>query len=415
MSSGAGAGDRALLRSTARRIAVQSAAVVALVVVALSALALVVALRQQHSQTDSLLRQATTSADDVVDPPASTWLAIRENGVTKTTPGIPRPLPALRDLDEVGRTGRTLTRDVGVDDREFRVRTQVRGDAVVQAAVDLAAQHSERSHLVAALVVVGGGGLVLAGAVGLVLGRRAVRPLAEALSLQRDFVADASHELRTPLTLLSTRAQLLARSLDGTDVPDQLKDDSHGVVRDTSRLVAVVDDLLLAADSGSAAEQVPLDLAVLCSELADSGRAYAQEHGITLRVDPADAAAVVCGNAVALRRALTALVDNALAHTPAGGTVLLTTRRGTDVCTVEVTDTGGGLDPSNADRIFDRFHSGSQRAGRRSYGLGLSLASGVATRHDGSLTVVSSGPGGTTFRLSLPAAGPSAGQGNSKN
>jgi signal transduction histidine kinase len=397
------AGDTALVRSTARRIAVQSAALVALVVVVLSALAVVVALRQQHAQTDSLLRQATASADDVVDPPASTWLAIRQGGTTKTTPGIPAPLPDTADLDQVARTGKPVTHDLHGAGHEFRVRTQVRGTAVVQAAVDLASQHAERQHLIAALLTVGACGLVLAGGVGLVLGRRAVQPIAQALALQRDFVADASHELRTPLTLLSTRAQLLARSLADSDVPAEVQEDSRGVVRDTSRLVAVVDDLLLAADAGSTGDHQPLDLGLLCLELADSGRAYAAERGIELTAVTVDGDTVVSGNAVALRRALTALVDNALAHTPAGGAVTLTASRDRDLCIVDVADTGSGLDPDAVDRIFDRFHSGAQRADRRSYGLGLSLASGVAARHDGSLTVVSSGPTGTTFRLSLPA------------
>jgi signal transduction histidine kinase len=284
-----------------------------------------------------------------------------------------------------------------------------RGDEIVQAALDLASQHAERRHLVMALLSVSAAGLALAGGVGLVMGRRAVRPLAQALALQRDFVADASHELRTPLTLLSTRAQLLARSLQDTDVGAEIRDDSQGVVRDTSRMVAVVDDLLLAADAGAPGTHVPLDLGLLCSELADSARAYAAEHGIELVAEQASTA-VAEGNAVALRRALTALVDNALAHTPVGGRVTLVSGRDRETCTVDVVDTGTGLDPEVADRIFDRFHSGRQRADRRSYGLGLSLASGVAARHGGTLTVVSSGPTGTTFRLTLPAV-----QGSPKN
>jgi signal transduction histidine kinase len=402
-------GDAALVRGTARRIALQSAVLVALVVALLSALAVAVALRQQHAQTDSLLRQATTSADDVVDPPASTWLVIRTAGVVKATPGLPPPLPDLAALDLVQSTGRPVTSDVKGNGHEFRVRTATRGSAVVQAALDLASQHQERQHLVIALLTVGAAGLAMAGAVGLVMGRRAVRPLAQALALQRDFVADASHELRTPLTLLSTRAQLLARSLQDSGVTGEIRDDSQGVVRDTSRMVAVVDDLLLAADAGSAGTHVPLDLGLLCSELADSARAYAAQRGIELVAEHATDA-VVEGNAVALRRALTALVDNALAHTPEGGRVTLTSGRERDLCTVDVTDTGTGLDPDVADRIFDRFHSGRQRADRRSYGLGLSLASGVAARHGGTLTVVASGPTGTTFRLTLPAV-----QGSPKN
>jgi signal transduction histidine kinase len=242
---------------------------------------------------------------------------------------------------------------------------------------------------------------VLAVGAGLVMGRRAVRPLAQALALQRDFVADASHELRTPLTLLSTRAQLLARALHDANLPADLQADGQGVVRDTSRLVAVVDDLLIAADTGAVDQREPLELGRLAAELVDSASAYAGQRGVHLAAQVV-AEAPVLGSPVAIGRALTALVDNALAHTPRGGSVTVTTGRDKDGCYADVTDTGSGLDPETADRIFERFHSGRQRADRRSYGLGLSLASAVAARHDGALRVVDSGPAGTTFRLLLP-------------
>ncbi|BEP12905.1 HAMP domain-containing sensor histidine kinase [Acidothermaceae bacterium B102] len=393
--------DAALVRGTARRIALQGAALVALVVLVLSGLAVAIALRQQHNQTDSLLTQATASADDVGDPPAGMWLTIRRGTVTRTTPGAPDALPDLAALAAVAATQRSDLRDLHAD-REYRIRTVSRQGSIVQAALDLSSQHAERQHLLTALLGVGAGGLVLAGAVGLVMGRRAVRPLASALALQRDFVADASHELRTPLTLLSTRAQLLARALESADVSERVHADSQGVVRDTSRLVSVVEDLLIAAQGMDGPGHATVDIAQIAVELADSAQAHAAERGIALQSSTPEEPLLVHGSAVALRRALTALVDNALAHTPDRGSVTILAGRDREGVTVDVVDTGAGIDPAVVDRIFDRFHSGGQRAGRRSYGLGLSLASGVAARHKGSLSVVESGPTGTTFRLRLP-------------
>ena len=87
--------------------------------------------------------------------------------------------------------------------------------------------------------------------------------------------------------------------------------------------------------------------------------------------------------------------------------------------TVDVSDTGLGLGRVDADRIFDRFHSGGQRSERRSYGLGLSLALSVAVQHGGTLAVADTSGEGTTFRLRLPTSATSAtsatGQGNTKN
>ncbi len=100
-----------------------------------------------------------------------------------------------------------------------------------------------------AMLVAGGLGLVLAVLAGAWFARRAVRPLAAALALQRRFVADASHELRTPLTLLSTRTQLLRRHLRRGADADELTGEVDGVVTDARQLADILDDLLLAADT----------------------------------------------------------------------------------------------------------------------------------------------------------------------
>ena len=69
---------------------------------------------------------------------------------------------------------------------------------------------------------------------------------------------------------------------------------------------------------------------------------------------------------------------------------------------IEVTDTGAGIAAAHIDRVFDRFHSSHQKASRRSYGLGLSLARAVVTRHGGRIGVESTVDVGTTFRISVP-------------
>ena len=108
------------------------------------------------------------------------------------------------------------------------------------------------------------------------------------------------------------------------------------------------------------------------------------------------------GNDVALRRAVLALVDNAIEHTPPRAGCASRWRPRIGVATIEVCDTGTGIAPGEAHRVFDRFRSGSQKANRRSYGLGLALARDVVTRHGGRLGLMRTSSRGTCFRVELP-------------
>jgi len=397
--------DLGLVRGAARRLGLQSAALVALAVIVLVAISTILVLRAQNASAEALLEQATTRADDAQDPPAGTWLVLRGPYGLETSPGIPPAFPDLRALDEVARTTQPKIAVIHVGTSEYLVRTVLRDDATVQAILDLGPQHDQRSDLTRVLLAVGALGLILSAFVGTLMARRAVRPLSDALALQRSFVADASHELRTPLTLLSTRAQLLRRSLvtDGAD-PAVVKD-ADGVVADAARMTALVEELLAAADPWTDAEYVPVELTSLCAELVASARDYAESNQVSLVLDLPDADTVTTtGNAVGLRRAVLAILDNAIAHTPPSGTVTVSVRRRGRDADIDVADTGGGIAAAEVERVFDRFHSSHHKASRRNYGLGLALAREVVARQGGKIAVQSTSERGTTFRVSLPNA-----------
>jgi signal transduction histidine kinase len=229
--------------------------------------------------------------------------------------------------------------------------------------------------------------------------------MAAALALQRTFVADASHELRTPLTLLSTRAQLLDREIQAGGLSEQVREDSAGVVADVLRITEVLEDLLVAADPRGDEPVDPVDLDEVVAAAVASAGAHAEQSLVTLVAASQPAAGGrrhrVLGASVALRRAVLALIDNAIDHTPSGGTVTVTTGTRRDLVTVAVSDTGPGVAPDQARHVLQRFHSGGQRAGRTHYGLGLALTHDVANRHGGQLRLVPSETG-ATFELSLP-------------
>ena len=126
---------------------------------------------------------------------------------------MPAGLPDRSVMAAAAASGVTDQRTVTVGGRSYAVRTVRHGDDTVQAVYDLGEQRGELIRLLRGIALAGGVGLAIAVAGSAWLARRAVRPMADALALQRRFVADASHELRTPLTLLSTRAQLIVRRL----------------------------------------------------------------------------------------------------------------------------------------------------------------------------------------------------------
>lgn len=258
------------------------------------------------------------------------------------------------------------------------------------------------------LYLAAGLSVVAAGIAGFVLGRRAVRPLGRALAMQRRFVADAGHELRTPLTVLHTRAQLAERRMRPDDPARPIIEQ---LLADSRVLADIVEELLESAQlSDNPAHAEIIDVAALFDDVSAGMRVLADTAGVALRVAPANGLRVT-GSRSALRRAVTSLVDNALGHTPPGGTVVLGARadpgadRGQVV--IEITDTGEGLGTVDADRLAERFARGTTRqhgpAGRR-FGLGLALVREVAAAHRGSMSLTDRPGGGAVATLRIPAA-----------
>ena len=280
------------------------------------------------------------------------------------------------------------------------------------------------TDVVAGLVVLGVAGVVFAGLVTVVIARRAVRPLGEALRLQRQFVADASHELRTPLAVLDARLQALQRRIaGGAATADEDVTADLARLRDDSRaLIDIVGDLLEAAGGDPAEGAVSAGSASLddvVAEVLRSMSVLAEERAVALD-QQGDAPVRVAVPPASLRRAVLALVDNALGHAPGGSTITVSTRVEGDSVVLAVTDHGPGITGIDPTRVFGRFArselpavssvapapapaptSGGQGT-RPSFGIGLALVGEVALRHGGSVRVASTSAAGTTIELTLP-------------
>ncbi|HEY7596090.1 MAG TPA: HAMP domain-containing sensor histidine kinase [Actinophytocola sp.] len=396
--------DAALLGRATRRLGLQIALAVALIVVVLSGLAVIVVVQGQHRAAVTLLEQAVARADDVTDPPAGVWLVAQGPKGRIATPGLPTGLPDEASLTAVHRTGAATTGEYLAHGTEYAVYTARRGSITVQAALDLTANHDQRDRLAFALLGCGAVGLVLAAAAGVWLSRRAVRPLATALAMQRRFVSDASHELRTPLTLLSTRVQMLRRHLGRGAAPDEVAREADGVVDDARHLTAILEDLLRSADPDDN-NDTTFDFAELAGQVTAAYRTASAEAGVTLTVHRPGTAVVVRGSPTAAHRAVTALLDNAIRHATSAVTVAVAADPATRHAVLDVTDDGAGIDPAVLPRIFDRFATTREQqntASRRRYGLGLALVSDIAARLGGDVSGADAPGGGARLRMTLP-------------
>ena len=278
------------------------------------------------------------------------------------------------------------------------------GMAVVQAAQSRRLVREAVGGLLLILVPVGLGGLLLSGAGGLYMSRRAMQPIRDSFQRQRTFIADASHELRTPLALAVINAEVMQRNPTDPEnrqvVQDQLSE--------LHRMDALLSDLLTLARLDAErldVEKKPFDLSVVAAEAAGRFLARASEEGVRLEVElPTELP--VCGDPGRAGQILAALLDNAVRHTPKGGTVTVSGRRLDGGAEASVTDTGPGIAPEHLPHIFDRFYRAEEARTRKGggTGLGLTIVRGLARAQGGDLTAENAG-GGATFRLKLPSHG----------
>ncbi|QGN47057.1 HAMP domain-containing protein [Micromonospora sp. WMMC415] len=224
----------------------------------------------------------------------------------------------------------------------------------------------------------------------------------------RQFVADASHELRTPLTTIRGFAELYRQG--AAREPEQTGDLLRRIEDEAARMGLLVEDLLLLArlDRERPLSLAPVELPVLATDAIEAARAVAPDRRIELDIVPGSGRLVVYGDDARLRQVIGNLVTNALTHTPPDASVTLRLRSEPgNLAVVEVADTGPGLSPEQAERVFERFYRADAARTRRpggntGTGLGLAIVAALVAAHHGTVEVVETPGGGATFRVRLP-------------
>ena len=230
------------------------------------------------------------------------------------------------------------------------------------------------------------------------------RDLAQEAAVRRQMTADIAHELRTPLSLIVGHAEGM---LDGV-LP--LSAEQVTVVHEEARrLDRIVEDLrtLSLADAGELAlMRSPVDPAGLARQVLASRQAGARAKGVELKIEVGIGLPVVEADADRIHQVLGNLLDNALRHTPQGGSIEVGVTSAAGTVQFSVEDNGPGIPPGELDRIFERFHRSDRGRSRQQggSGLGLAIARSLVEAHGGEIWAQSQPGGGARLAFQLPLA-----------
>jgi len=437
------------------RLALVAAAAVALAIVAASFVVYFIVKDQLRSPIDDSLRQ---SADQIQHSPpddaARAFYHLRSDlggapgypqGVTPAgtrllPQGATVPLPIDADDRAVAQgKARAFLRDATVRGTHVRMITfPVQGGAV-QIVRPLTEVDHTLGRIENYLILIGGGGIAIAAALGLAVSRAALAPvrrltataenvtktgdlseriessdrdelgrlaasfnamlgaLEESTRAQRQLVADASHELRTPLTSLRTNIEVLAseRQLPPGERERLLKD----VVEQLGEMTTLISELIdLARGQQHTAEPEEVRLDLVAADAVQ--RARRNQPTVTFVTDLQET--VVHGVPSTIERAVANLLDNAAKWSPPGGDVEVGVRAGE----VTVRDHGPGIDEQDLPYVFDRFYRARSARGLPGSGLGLAIVRQVAEAHGGAVVAERAEGGGTRVVLRLNGTAP---------
>ena len=231
---------------------------------------------------------------------------------------------------------------------------------------------------------------------------------AAAVSARNLFLGSIAHEVRAALSPITMSASLLEQTVE----PARRDRLLQIIRRNASTAARLMEDVLAfstSAENKMSMRATEVDLGGVLVECTESVRPYAAASKVHLALElPATPDATLRCDPDRIQQVLMNLLGNAIKFTPAGGSVIVRAWRDAQAWSIEVADTGAGIDPLVLPFIFDPFEQGGAEVTKRfgGFGLGLAVSADIARQHGGKLSATSAGPGrGASFRLELPVAG----------
>lgn len=252
------------------------------------------------------------------------------------------------------------------------------------------------------LAILAAAGIALAGALAarLAMEERAGR---EVEAARRRLVAAASHDLRTPLASL----RLLVEAIDDEVATGETRDRYLAEIRTHVGVLSdLIDDLfelsrIEAGDISWTMRQV--ELGELIDDTVAAMRAPAAERGVRISAELPAGGLVAQADAEKVQRVLFNLIQNAIRHTPADGSVTVRARPAGKGVEVEVDDSGEGIPAAEGERVFEAFYRGDTSRGEDGAGLGLAISKAIVEAHGGRIWLEQGAPG-TRVHFTLESA-----------
>ena len=238
--------------------------------------------------------------------------------------------------------------------------------------------------------------------------KRYERRLKELDKLKSDFVSNVSHELRTPLTAIKGSVDNMLDGLTG-DLNEKQNRYLVRVKSNADRLARLINDLLDLSriEAGVKLKLTNLSLPTVAREVVESLGSVAAEKPISFEIECPDVNLTAWADPDRIVEVLTNLIGNAIKFTPTNGKVTLCLKRsGNEWVKISVADTGPGIPPDEANRIFDKFYQVTQPEKQKTMGtgLGLSITKALVEMHGGKIWLESEVGKGSIFSFTLPAA-----------